>query len=189
MANDLLIKYKVSDLARDLGQPAKQVIDELAAVTGEAKKPGANLSKEELNLVMDQLTKGAQEQDLTAYFESEQKSAPVKAEKKAAPKAAEKPAAPAAKEEAAPVKKEEPKQEVEPAAVLRRADGSIVELAHGKKRRQQVAQHAQEVAERAAAEKAAAEKAAAEKAAAEKAAAEAAAKAAAEKAAAEKAAA
>ena len=36
---------------------------------------------------MDQLTKGAQEQDLTAYFESEQKSAPVKAEKKAAPKA------------------------------------------------------------------------------------------------------
>ena len=35
MANDLLIKYKVSDLARDLGQPAKQVIDELAAVTGE----------------------------------------------------------------------------------------------------------------------------------------------------------
>ena len=189
MANDLLIKYKVSDLARDLGQPAKQVIDELAAVTGEAKKPGANLSKEELNLVMDQLTKGAQEQDLTAYFESEQKSAPVKAEKKAAPKAAEKPAAPAAKEEAAPAKKEEPKQEVEPAAVLRRADGSIVELAHGKKRRQQVAQHAQEVAERAAAEKAAAEKAAAEKAAAEKAAAEAAAKAAAEKAAAEKAAA
>ena len=192
MANDLLIKYKVSDLARDLGQPAKQVIDELAAVTGEAKKPGANLSKEELNLVMDQLTKGAQEQDLTAYFESEQKSAPVKAEKKAAPKAAEKPAAPAApaaKEEAAPVKKEEPKQEVEPAAVLRRADGSIVELAHGKKRRQQVAQHAQEVAERAAAEKAAEEKAAAEKAAAEKAAAEAAAKAAAEKAAAEKAAA
>ena len=189
MANDLLIKYKVSDLARDLGQPAKQVIDELAAVTGEAKKPGANLSKEELNLVMDQLTKGAQEQDLTAYFESEQKSAPVKAEKKAAPKAAEKPAAPAAKEEAAPVKKEEPKQEVEPAAVLRRADGSIVELAHGKKRRQQVAQHAQEVAERAAAEKAAAEKAAAEKAAAEKAAAEAAAKAAAEKVAAEKAAA
>ena len=165
MANDLLIKYKVSDLARDLGQPAKQVIDELAAVTGETKKPGANLSKEELNLVMDQLTKGAQEQDLTAYFESEQKSAPVKAEKKAAPKAAEKPAAPAAKEEAAPVKKEEPKQEVEPAAVLRRADGSIVELAHGKKRRQQVAQHAQEVAERAAAEKAAAEKAAAEKAA------------------------
>ena len=101
MANDLLIKYKVSDLARDLGQPAKQVIDELAAVTGEAKKPGANLSKEELNLVMDQLTKGAQEQDLTAYFESEQKSAPFKAEKKAAPKAAEKPAAPAAKEEAA----------------------------------------------------------------------------------------
>ena len=189
MANDLLIKYKVSDLARDLGQPAKQVIDELAAVTGETKKPGANLSKEELNLVMDQLTKGAQEQDLTAYFESEQKSAPVKAEKKAAPKAAEKPAAPAVKEEAAPVKKEEPKQEVEPAAVLRRADGSIVELAHGKKRRQQVAQHAQEVAERAAAEKAAAEKAAAEKAAAEKAAAEAAAKAAAEKAAAEKAAA
>ena len=192
MANDLLIKYKVSDLARDLGQPAKQVIDELAAVTGEAKKPGANLSKEELNLVMDQLTKGAQEQDLTAYFESEQKSAPVKAEKKAAPKAAEKPAAPAApaaKEETAPVKKEESKQEVEPAAVLRRADGSIVELAHGKKRRQQVAQHAQEVAERAAAEKAAAEKAAAEKAAAEKAAAEAAAKAAAEKAAAEKAAA
>ena len=189
MANDLLIKYKVSDLARDLGQPAKQVIDELAAVTGEAKKPGANLSKEELNLVMDQLTKGAQEQDLTAYFESEQKSAPVKAEKKAAPKAAEKLAAPAAKEEAAPAKKEEPKQEVEPAAVLRRADGSIVELAHGKKRRQQVAQHAQEVAERAAAEKAAAEKAAAEKAAAEKAAAEAAAKAAAEKAAAEKAAA
>ena len=92
MANDLLIKYKVSDLARDLGQPAKQVIDELAAVTGEAKKPGTNLSKEELNLVMDQLTKGAQEQDLTAYFESEQKSAPVKAEKKAAPKAAEKPA-------------------------------------------------------------------------------------------------
>ena len=189
MANDLLIKYKVSDLARDLGQPAKQVIDELAAVTGEAKKPGANLSKEELNLVMDQLTKGAQEQDLTAYFESEQKSAPVKAEKKAAPKAAEKPAAPAAKEEAAAAKKEEPKPEVEPAAVLRRADGSIVELAHGKKRRQQVAQHAQEVAERAAAEKAAAEKAAAEaaaKAAAEKAAAE---KAAAEKAAAEEAAA
>ncbi|MBQ8648395.1 MAG: translation initiation factor IF-2 N-terminal domain-containing protein, partial [Oscillospiraceae bacterium] len=97
MANEL-IKYKVSDLARDLGLPAKQVIDELAAATGETKKPGANLNKDELNLLMDRLTRTAQEDSLAAYLDTA------------------------------------PKPQPKPSEVLRRADGSVVELRQGKKK-------------------------------------------------------
>ena len=79
MANEL-IKYKVSDLARDLGLPAKQVIDELAAATGETKKPGANLNKDELNLLMDRLTRTAQEDSLTAYLDTAPKPQPKPSE-------------------------------------------------------------------------------------------------------------
>ena len=106
MANEL-IKYKVSDLARDLGLPAKQVIDELAAATGETKKPGANLNKDELNLLMDRLTRTAQEDSLTAYLDTA------------------------------------PKPQPKPSEVLRRADGSVVELRQGKKKQQPAAQPAQ----------------------------------------------
>lgn len=52
----MIIKYKVSEVAKDLNKPAKQIVDMLAALGGEPKKVGANLDEAELNYVFERLT-------------------------------------------------------------------------------------------------------------------------------------
>ena len=157
------VKYKLSEVAKDLSVPSKEVADLLVRhFGGEPKKSGAALTEQELNVIFEHYTSQHQVADFDSYFAS--KNAP----KQAAPSDAEK----AAAEKAAAEKAAAEKAAAEKAA----AEKAAAEKAAAEKA----------AAEKTAAEKAAAEKAAAEKAAAEKAAAE---KAAAEKAAAEKAAA
>ncbi len=122
------IKYKVADVAKDLKQPVKDVLD----VLGDKfppKKAQAVLTEEELNFVFEHYTKKNEVTSFAPYFamagqpKPEKKKEEPKAE---APKAAEKPAekpapkaeerpAPAPKAEQKPAVKEEKKPEAKPA--------------------------------------------------------------------------
>lgn len=94
----MTIKYKVSDVAKDLNVPAKQIVDLLAQKGGDVKKTGANLTEEEVNLVFEHFTQANAEASLDAYLDS----AP-----KPQPKASE---------------------------VLKKADGTVVEMNNNKKK-------------------------------------------------------
>ena len=54
---EMLIKYKAGDVAKDLGQPAKQVLELLGEKLGEQKKHTQPLTEEELNFVFEHYTK------------------------------------------------------------------------------------------------------------------------------------
>ena len=63
------IKYKLGDLAKDLGAASKDIIEMLSALEkGEAKKHTTPLAENELNLVLEQMTNNAQEENFNAYF-------------------------------------------------------------------------------------------------------------------------
>ena len=87
-------KYKITDVAKDFGVPNKKVIDTLAAVTGETKKSGGTVNEQELNFLVEQLTRETAETSLDAYFASKNEqpaeNKPAKAEKPAEKKPAEK---------------------------------------------------------------------------------------------------
>ena len=122
------IKYKVADVAKDLKQPVKDVLD----ILGDKfppKKAQAALTEEELNFVFEHYTKKNEVTSFAPYFamagqpkpekkkEEPKAEAPKAAEKpaeKPAPKAEEKPA-PAPKAEQKPAVKEEKKPEAKPA--------------------------------------------------------------------------
>ena len=76
----MIIKYKVSEVAKDLNKPAKQIIDTLAALGGEPKKVGANLDEAELNYLFERLTQESAEADLSAYLDSAPKPKPKESE-------------------------------------------------------------------------------------------------------------
>ena len=76
----MIIKYKVSEVAKDLNKPAKQIVELLALLGGEPKKVGANLDDAELNFLFDKLTQDAAEPDLAAYFASAPKPKPKESE-------------------------------------------------------------------------------------------------------------
>ena len=97
----MIVKYKLSDLARDLNVSNKQIIDLLAADGSEPKKSSANLTDTELNLVFEHFTSTRQVENFNAYFASAEE-AKLAAEKKAAEeKAAAEAAKKAAEEKAA----------------------------------------------------------------------------------------
>ena len=76
----MTIKYKVSDVAKDLNVPAKQIVDLLAQKGGEVKKTGANLTEEEVNLVFEHFTQANSESSLDAYLDSAPKPKPKESE-------------------------------------------------------------------------------------------------------------
>ena len=76
----MTIKYKVSDVAKDLNVPAKQIVDLLAQKGGEVKKTGANLTEEEVNLVFEHFTQANSESSLDAYLDSAPKPQPKASE-------------------------------------------------------------------------------------------------------------
>ena len=76
----MIIKYKVSEVAKDLNKPAKQIIDMLADLGGEPKKVGANLDEAELNYVFERLTQESAEADLSEYLDSAPKTKPKESE-------------------------------------------------------------------------------------------------------------
>ena len=114
-------KYKIADVAKEFGVPAKKVIETATGVTGEAYKTGGTFEEKELNVLLETLTRENAEASLDAYLASgkeEAKPAPKPEQKKPEqkkpePKKADKPAAKAEQPKAAakPEAKQEPKPE------------------------------------------------------------------------------
>ena len=113
-------KYKIADVAKEFGVPAKKVIETVTGVTGEAYKTGGTFEEKELNVLLEPLTRENAEASLDAYLASgkeEAKPAPKPEQKKLEqkkpePKKADKPAAKA--EQPKPVAKPAAKQEPKP---------------------------------------------------------------------------
>ena len=106
----MIVKYKLSDLAKDLNVDSKEIISLLAKYYDDAKKTASTLNEEELNVVFEHFTNLFAVKTLDAYFAEgakwEEKKKERDAKKKASePKAEEKPV-----EKKAEVKKEEPKK-------------------------------------------------------------------------------
>ena len=112
-------KYKIADVAKDFGITTKRAIDTVAALTGEARKPGGTFEEAEVNGLLEALTRETAVDSLEEYLASGKKPAQKpEAPKPEAKKEAEKKPAPKAeppKEEArAPEKKPAPKPERRP---------------------------------------------------------------------------
>ena len=91
-------KYKVTDIAKDFGISTKKVIETFAELTGETRKTGATFEENEVNALLEALTRETAVKDLGEYLASSKEPQPVKQETK--------------KPEAKPqAKKEEPKPE------------------------------------------------------------------------------
>ncbi len=106
----MVVKYKLSDLAKDFNIDSKEIIALLAKQYGDAKKTGSTLNEEELNYVFEQLTTIHSVKTLDSYFAQGAKREEKRAEKEAKKKAQEKKAE-APKEEK---KAETPKEEKKP---------------------------------------------------------------------------
>ena len=110
-------KYKIADVAKEFGMPAKKVVETVSGVTGETYKTAGTFEEKELNVLLETLTRENAEDSLDAYLASGKEPAPApKAEKKPEPKkqpaAAQKPAAkPKPAEQPKPAAKQEPKPE------------------------------------------------------------------------------
>ncbi|MCI8350368.1 MAG: translation initiation factor IF-2 [Oscillospiraceae bacterium] len=108
-------KYRVHEVAKDLGQPSKSIIELLGERFPEPKKHMTALTEEELDYVFEHFTKEKAVENFDRYFTATS-VAPVKAEKKA-PKA-----------EKAPAKEEAPAKEAKPAAQEKPAGAKPVEM-------------------------------------------------------------
>ncbi len=64
----MIIKYKVSDLAKDMGMSNKDVLTVLSPVGGEDRKHASLLSEDELDFFFNSVTKENQVASLEAYF-------------------------------------------------------------------------------------------------------------------------
>ncbi len=92
------IKYKVNELAKDLGLQTKDIVEVLAKYSDTPKKSGQNLEEEELNLIFEHLTQQHQLSSIEVIFAEAAAAEQAKSEEKEQPKNAQpKAAAPAAK--------------------------------------------------------------------------------------------
>ena len=112
-------KYKIADVAKDFGITTKRAIDTVAALTGEARKPGGTFEEAEVNGLLEALTRETAVDSLEEYLASGKKPAQKpEAPKPEAKKAAEKKPAPKAEppkdQPRAPEKKPAPKPERRP---------------------------------------------------------------------------
>ena len=92
-----MIKYRVSEVAKDFGAPSKEVIELLGKYVETPKKSATALTEEELDLVFEHFTQTHQVESFDAYFA-------MAAEKKAEEKP-EAPAAPAKDSKSSPAAK------------------------------------------------------------------------------------
>ena len=95
----MIVKYKVSDFAKDLNLSAKKVLDELAAMGSTGKKNSSNLEENELNYLLEKFSKDNSVANLDEFLNSakapkEEPKAEKKADQKAEKKAEKKPEAP-----------------------------------------------------------------------------------------------
>jgi len=77
----MIVKYKVSELAKDLNIDSKEIIALLAKHYDEAKKTGSTLNEEELNVVFEHFTTLHAVKSLDAYFAEGNKREEKKAQK------------------------------------------------------------------------------------------------------------
>ena len=105
-------KYKVTDIAKDFGISTKKVIETFAELTGETRKTGATFEENEVNALLEALTRETAVKDLGEYLASGKEPQPVKQETKK-PEAKPKAKKEAPKPEAA---KPQPKQPEAPKA-------------------------------------------------------------------------
>ena len=103
----MIVKYKLSDLAKDLKIDSKEIIALLSQNGGDAKKTGSSLNEEELNIVFEHYTKKTALKTLDSYFAEGAKWEEKKKEREAAKNAKSAPAP----EKKAEEKREEPKRE------------------------------------------------------------------------------
>ena len=78
----MTIKYKLSDLAKDLGVQNKDLIDLFTQWTGEVKKHTSQLTEQELNRVFEHYTRDGEVQSLDEYLNSATQSAEPKKQAK-----------------------------------------------------------------------------------------------------------
>ena len=108
-------KYKVTDIAKDFGISTKKVIETFAELTGETRKTGATFEENEVNALLEALTRETAVKDLGEYLASGKEPQPVKQEtKKTEPKPQAKKEEP--KPEAAKPQPKQPKQPEAPKA-------------------------------------------------------------------------
>lgn len=94
----MIIKYKLSDAARDLGIPNKKIIDILQGKFGDTKKYTAPLTEQELDYLFNTLTKENEVQNFDAFLANtsiakQEKPAPKQQEASSTTVAKAKPAA------------------------------------------------------------------------------------------------
>ena len=75
-------KYKVTDITKDFGISTKKVIETFAELTGETRKTGATFEENEVNALMEALTRETAVKDLGEYLASGKEPQPVKQETK-----------------------------------------------------------------------------------------------------------
>ena len=91
----MMIKYRVHEVAKDLGLPNKEVIDTLQKYTGETKKHMTALTENELDVVFEEFTQKNRVESFDEYF-ADQKEPAVTVTVEQEPAAPQKPAAPGA---------------------------------------------------------------------------------------------
>ena len=83
----MIVKYKVTDFAKDTGLPVRKILDTLTAIGVKDKKNSSVLEEKELNALLDRLSRDNSEADLSAFLNSakpEPKPAPAKEARRAA---------------------------------------------------------------------------------------------------------
>ena len=117
----MITKYKVNEVAKDLGLNNKEIIEVLGKFYDEPKKAQTALDTKELDILFDVLTQENSVENFNAYFamkkveEKVQKPAPKKEEKKAESKKEEKVQKNAPKKEEKKADKPQKKDEKKPA--------------------------------------------------------------------------
>lgn len=87
----MVIKVKVSDVAKDLGKQNKDIIELLSAYCdGPAKKAGTVLTENELNVVFDKITQENSVKNFDSYFASKKQDAKKESKKNKPAKNSEK---------------------------------------------------------------------------------------------------
>ena len=64
----MIVKYKVTDFAKDTGLPVRKILDTLAAIGIEGKKNSSVLEEKDLNALLDRLSRDNSEADLSAFL-------------------------------------------------------------------------------------------------------------------------
>ena len=75
-------KYKIADVAKEFGMPAKKVVETVSGVTGEAYKTAGTFEEKELNVLLETLTRENAEDSLDAYLASGKEPAPAPRQKR-----------------------------------------------------------------------------------------------------------